>query len=166
MAGFEAGFAKWMSETELKVLRSYRALAKGIYTYIVVNTPEFTGTTAASWKFGVNNIEGSGANYYRVEQTPYSLVSPNAGAILQGLSEGARGVQDLLSLKDVVYISNPNVFEREPLPSGFSSEYVAASIEDSSSAGWLRAVNRPGEYPVKTAVSFMLSKPVFSGLLV
>lgn len=163
MTAFRGGFEAWLDRKNAKAIEAFRNYGRNIFDYIVFHTPEYTGGTAASWKFGVGAESGDQPNYFPVLKPPYAKASAgneNSAAIAIARAEGERGAQAINSLADGIFISNPAQFIRGDLPNGASSTYIAAAMQDGN--GWLRRINQPGD-AVKQALSYYSGKNWYSG---
>lgn len=162
LTAFRAGFDAWLHTRNLKAIARYKSFGRNLFTDIILRTPQFTGGTAASWKFGVGAISGEGANYLPVPLSPYVRADSGYGnttARALAYAEVREGVEKIKSLSQAIFISNPAEFQgggrgedRPDKPSRASSNFVAKAAEDSGNQ-WLRAENTPGD-AVREAVSY------------
>lgn len=155
LSGFKAGFELWMKRRNEKAIARYKAFGRNLFNDIVMRTPEYTGGTAASWKFGVGAVSNGKATYFLFPDKPYTSAKAkyaNPQALEVAFAEVITQVEKIKSLNQAIFISNPAKFERDDGPENKSSKYVAKAMEDPGN-DWLRAVNRPGD-SVREAVSY------------
>lgn len=163
MTAFRGGFNAWLEARNQKAIAAFREYGRNVFDYIVFHTPEYTGGTAASWKFGVGAESTAMANYFPVIKPPFAKGSSgmaNSAAISMALAEGERGASSITDLGQSIFISNPAQFLRGDAPRGASSTYIASAMRDGD--GWLREVNRPGD-AVAQAVSNFKQKNWYTG---
>lgn len=164
LAAFRGGFQAWLHSRNAKAIARYKAFGRNIFNDIVMRTPEYSGGTAASWKFGVGAISTEGANYLPKPDLPYVKAASgygNAAALSIAFAEGVQGVEKITSLDQAIFISNPAEFVRGNAPPSASSSFVASAIEHSGN-NWLRYENRPNNV-VAEAVSYAKSYNWYKG---
>lgn len=169
LVAFSSGFHAWLRSRNLKAIARYRAFGRNLFNDIVMRTPEYTGGTAASWKFGVDGVSTEGANYLPVPNMPYVRASSgygNAAALAIAFAEGMQGAQKITNLAQRIFISNPAQFGggggvRPPQPLQASSNTIASAIEHGGNS-WLRQENQP-DGVVREAVSYAKSYNWYKG---
>ena len=152
IAGFHASLELWRISQQRKALHIFRNLAGHAYEYIVLETPQYSGTTVGNWRFNVGSVD-SGWDKVPKAKNAYSKAStgsPNNERTMLALLEGHQGRDQIRSLADKVFISN-------------STEFVdGGSVADmETSPGWLRSANQPGMM-ITRALSWLNSIPVTS----
>jgi hypothetical protein len=152
---FNRGFQNWFRKQERLAFHSFKQLSGNLYKYIVMETPQYTGTTVGNWEFSVNTY-GATLPETRNQFTtlePFTKASAGGGnpvRTMLALMEGLQGVGEIRSLNDKIYIYNAT---------SFGDGKSVADFEDSP--GWLRSVNQPGRM-ISRAMDYHLSKPVFT----
>jgi hypothetical protein len=61
------GYEKWLKQAEKEAVNAYRGLAAWAFSYIVAETPEFSGESVANWRFSVGSPELSTEIGHQVE---------------------------------------------------------------------------------------------------
>lgn len=163
ITAFELGFKAWIAAQELKALHTFRNLAGAVYHAVVMETPQYSGTTVGNWRFSINAVDTS-ADAKQITLQPYSKAStgsPNSVRTMSALFAGLAGVDSITSLSDKVFISNHTDFGGEGVFPfhGAGEHHTLGELE--TSPGWLRAVNQPGAM-MGRAVSYYTSVPVTS----
>lgn len=157
LAAFTRGFENWKRKQERRAFHSFKHLAGNLYQYIVMETPQYTGTTVQNWEFSVNSY----GNKTPLKSNPMVVLEPfgkassgqgNPVATMAALLEGLQGKDQIKSLKDIVYIYNATEFD---------DGIFVSDLE--TSPGWLRSINQPGGM-MRRSMDFYLSKPVFTKL--
>ena len=147
MLAFHGGFNAWMVKINAKAVARYRAYGRNIFNYIVMETPQWTGGTAASWKFGVGAVSTEGPNYLPDTDMPYVKARRgygNAAALTIAFAEVEKNAAKITSLSQGIFISNAAEFTRGNKPEAATGNYVAKEAARSGNS-WLREVNRPGD---------------------
>lgn len=162
LVAFRGGFQAWLQSRNLKAIARYKSFGRNLFTDIILRTPQYTGGTAANWKFGVGAISGEGATYLPIPDMPYVRADSgygNVAARALAYAEVREGVEKIKSLSQAIFISNPTEFQggsggedRLDKPANASSNFVAKAAEHGGNQ-WLRAENTPGD-SVREAVSY------------
>lgn len=154
MASFTRGYWNWHRKQERRAFHSFKHLAGNLYQYIVMETPQYTGTTVSNWEFSVNSygIKTPQAGNALTTLEPFGKANSGQGnpiATMAALMEGLRGAAEIKSLSDKVYIYNATPFDDGKSVADFEN-----------SPGWLRSINHPGQM-ITRSLDYYTSQPIF-----
>lgn len=166
LAEFRRGWQRALKAFEDTALDVYRGLASTVFSYVVEETPEYTGESVANWTFHVGGallkttsgiktsraVRRKGGQADPVWQMPGTHLMPtihtgnggNPEALTIARDALRAGFQSVKSLADTIFIANATKFDR--------GDYKVGALENPP-GGWLRAVNQPG-HMVERAVSY------------
>jgi hypothetical protein len=150
-AAFQAGFSKWLKSREQIATMAYRGLVAELYTYVVEETPQYTGESVSNWRMDTRPVYvsvGAQQQAYKAaagKHTPYGKLGHPAGpgkgspaaANLSAIAVAKQSMMQLvpnLKLDQVVCIANGTVFDG----------HGGINVTHLEKGGWLRAVNEPG----------------------
>jgi hypothetical protein len=166
LAGFRHSWTTWLLEQSKEILKVYRGLAAEIYTYMVHETPQYTGESVSNWTLAgahpVYSSSGSMKAAYEASaprglRTPWNKASgggagSNPAAVEMALGNLHDGLSSVRSVAEPIYIANATRWD--------ASSDVSKIIE--GEPHWLRAVNSRSTFP-EQAASFV--KDIYSGVL-
>jgi hypothetical protein len=146
-AEYDAGVAAWLAGAEALAVQTYRGLAAYAFTYIMEETPEYTGESVSNWTLNAGaplaQYQSGIKEEYRAAKhtrdsahTKFWAGNPNMQALQIAEANRDTGLATITSLDEKVYIVNATTFD------GIGGRTVA-DLEDPP-GGWLRAVNEPG----------------------
>lgn len=161
---FKEGFDKWMLKQSEQVTLAYRGLVSEVYTYMVQDTPQYTGQTVSNWVMSLTGETKSDTSIraaYLAAKThqPFGKVkhraSPGGGSPRSGKDGGVPNLQavaEAMSSKDTT-LKLVQMMPGYELPvvhmtnaTSLVGPYVnsVAAIAMNTPPSWLRAVNEPG----------------------
>lgn len=161
MPAFLAGGHRWLGAQERRAMHYFQQMAVGAYNYIVMETPQYSGTTVGNWTFSVNGMSSrtndeaivpkKAAAYQKASSGNY-----NVERTMRALYEGYVGKSQMHSLQDKVFIANTTEFSDVI----FGNKTVTRTVaEMETSPGWLRYQNQPGQM-ITRAVSYYSTQPL------
>lgn len=162
-AKFEKGFKDWLKAEQAVVTAAYRGLIAEVYTYVVEETPQYSGQSVSNWRIGVGSVEGGSstemkelykASGKRGTRVPYTKAGhysasdggggrPNSMAVLSAYASLGPTLRSITldfgtARTGKVSIANNTQFGKD---NGLG--FKVTNLENPPD-GWLRAVNVPG----------------------